>query len=150
LLDKLKTRAAAHQKDRVVERDPARQQGGADQFVHGIMAPDVLAYGLHLALRSEESRSVPSPGALESALLRAEMCGQMIEDLGGDLKVIGREDGAGIRLEIAERTLATYAAGRCHQKVALRLDNLLGLSVLQFDKECVFGFVAGTPHRAHL
>ncbi len=70
-LHKLEAGAAAHEDETVLERHMARENFGADQFVDGVMAADVFAQELEIALRIEKRGGVQPAGSFEYSLLRA-------------------------------------------------------------------------------
>jgi hypothetical protein len=88
-LDELKSCSAAHEQQKIRKVGSPGQQLSSDQFIHGIVAADILANSQEIALRIEEGGRVKTSCPLKDGLLFADKTGGLHEKFHRMLRLRG-------------------------------------------------------------
>jgi hypothetical protein len=81
-LDDFERRAAAHEKDVTVERQPAAAQRVAEHFVDCVVPADILACGEQIPVGVEKRRGVQPAGLTKGSLRIRERVGKRVKHAG--------------------------------------------------------------------
>ncbi len=141
LLHQLERQPAAHAQDPFPQRQHPVEQGPADDLVHRVVAPDVLAGEQQLPGGVEQPGGVQTPRPLERRLLQA---GRKLDDqVAGQRRAVGQR--GAVDGHLLERALAAHPARR--GGVEAPGSGVAGQRARDLDD--VGGQVLGQPGLAH-